>query len=116
MGTRRDFSTHSFPSSTSTQHWARRSSRWAPTTTRTSALGPTEFALGSHDDAHAATRAPTLDWDDTYVKVAPTLRRGDVVLFGYDMVHRGRPNAGQIDRPVFYATLAPPGATDDANF
>ena len=81
-----------------------------------SSLGPTEFALGSHDDAHAATRAPTLDWDDTYVKVAPTLRRGDVVLFGYDMVHRGRPNAGQIDRPVFYATLAPPGATDDANF
>ncbi|KAK7241412.1 prolyl 4-hydroxylase alpha subunit [Aureococcus anophagefferens] len=80
------------------------------------ALGPTEFALGSHDDAHAATRAPTLDWDDTYVKVAPTLRRGDVVLFGYDMVHRGRPNAGEIDRPVFYATLAPPGATDDANF
>ncbi|KAH8070803.1 prolyl 4-hydroxylase alpha-subunit [Aureococcus anophagefferens] len=80
------------------------------------ALGPTEFALGSHDDAHAATRAPTLDWDDTYVKVAPTLKRGDVVLFGYDMVHRGRPNAGQIDRPVFYATLAPPGATDDANF
>ena len=79
-------------------------------------LGPTEFALGSHDDAHAATRAPTLDWDDTYVKVAPTLRRGDVVLFGYDMVHRGRPNAGEIDRPVFYATLAPPGATDDANF
>ena len=80
------------------------------------ALGPTEFALRSHADEHAVAYAPTLSWDNRYDKCAPELRRGDVLLFSYATLHRGLPNTGDASRPVFYITLAPPGAVDAINF
>ena len=80
------------------------------------ALGPTEFALRSHADEHAVAYAPTLEGDDRYEKCAPELRRGDVVLFSYATLHRGLPNTGDASRPVFYITMAPPGAVDAINF
>jgi hypothetical protein len=80
------------------------------------ALGPTEFALRSHADEHAVAYAPTLEGDDRYEKCAPELRRGDVVLFSYATLHRGLPNTGDAARPVFYVTVAPPGAVDAINF
>jgi hypothetical protein len=80
------------------------------------ALGPTEFALRSHADEHAVAYAPTLEGDDRYEKCAPELRRGDVVLFSYATLHRGLPNTGDASRPVFYVTMAPPGAVDAINF
>ena len=80
------------------------------------ALGPTEFALRSHADEHAVAYAPTLEGDDRYEKCAPELRRGDLVLFSYATLHRGLPNTGDASRPVFYITMAPPGAVDAINF
>ena len=80
------------------------------------ALGPTEFALRSHADEHAVAYAPTLEGDDRYEKCAPELRRGDVLLFSYATLHRGLPNTGDASRPVFYITMAPPGAVDAINF
>ena len=80
------------------------------------ALGPTEFALRSHADEHAVAYAPTLEGDDRYEKCAPELRRGDIVLFSYSTLHRGLPNTGDAARPVFYVTVAPPGAVDAINF
>ena len=80
------------------------------------ALGPTEFALRSHADEHAVAYAPTLEGDDRYEKCAPELRRGDLVLFSYATLHRGLPNTGDVSRPVFYITMAPPGAVDAINF
>ena len=80
------------------------------------ALGPTEFALRSHADEHAVAYAPTLEGDDRYEKCAPELRRGDIVLFSYATLHRGLPNTGDASRPVFYITMAPPGAVDAINF
>ena len=80
------------------------------------ALGPTEFALRSHADEHAVAYAPTLEGDDRYEKCAPELRRGDIVLFSYATLHRGLPNTGDAPRPVFYVTVAPPGAVDAINF
>ena len=80
------------------------------------ALGPTEFALRSHADEHAVAYAPTLEGDDRYEKCAPELRRGDIVLFSYATLHRGLPNTGDAARPVFYVTVAPPGAVDAINF
>ncbi|CAH0380376.1 unnamed protein product [Pelagomonas calceolata] len=79
-------------------------------------LGPTEFALRSHADEHAVAYAPTLEGDDRYEKCAPELRRGDIVLFSYSTLHRGLPNTGDASRPVFYVTVAPPGAVDAINF
>ena len=86
-----------------------------------SELGPTEFALRTHDDPHAVAKAPTLEWDDDYEKIAPELRRGDVVVFSFRTLHRGLPNAGDVPRPVLYITLGPVlyitlGSVDELNF
>ena len=80
------------------------------------ALGPTEFVLRTHVSDHAVTLAPTLEWDETYEKCAPELRRGDIVLFSYATLHRGLPNNGDVPRPMYYITMAPPGAADTINF
>ena len=57
-----------------------------------------------------------VEGDDRYDKCAPELRRGDIVLFSYATLHRGLPNTGDAPRPVFYVTVAPPGAVDAINF
>lgn len=79
-------------------------------------MGPTQFALGTHDDPHAVSRAPTLEFDDDAQLVAPLLSRGDCLLFDWRLLHRGRANTSHMPRPLFYATFTPPGRTDDINF
>mmetsp|Transcript_29398 Transcript_29398/g.94832 ORF Transcript_29398/g.94832 Transcript_29398/m.94832 type:complete len:217 (+) Transcript_29398:1-651(+) len=80
-------------------------------------LGPTQFALGSHRDAHAVARAPTLQYEAGVDLATPELRRGDLLVFSYQVLHRGLRNASpDTPRPIYYAVFAPPGMTDDVNF
>ncbi|KAJ8613773.1 hypothetical protein CTAYLR_008849 [Chrysophaeum taylorii] len=84
----------------------------------TRALGPTEFALGTHRDPHAISRAPTLEYEENVRLAAPLLAAGDALVFDYRVLHRGLANTGLVPRPVVYGVLSPPGVVvggvDDA--
>ena len=69
-----------------------------------SALGPTEFCLGSHTDAaaHSALRGGNLD------AVAFPLAVGAAVLFDPRIAHRGGPNSSNRRRAYLSMTFANP--------
>ena len=69
-----------------------------------SALGPTEFCLGSHTDAaaHSALRGGNLD------AVAFPLAVGAAVLFDPRIAHRGGPNSSERHRAFLSMTFANP--------
>ena len=82
------------------------------------ALGPTELRPGSHyltrnlapmmlaAKARGKLRKPAM----------PLLRAGDALLFDYRILHRGRANFGDIDRPIFVMTFAKRTFKDRLNF
>ena len=74
--------------------------------------GPTEFALGTHTDPHAIARAPTLHYEEGPFAL-PLLRRGDVLVFSYQVLHRGLANRSLRPRPIYYAVLAPDSTLKD---
>ena len=76
----------------------------------------TEFWLGSHLEPHAASLAATLQYDEDVETVAPAMRRGDLLLFDYRTIHRGRAHPARLaaPRPVFYRTFS--RVEDEWNF
>ena len=48
--------------------------------------------------------------------MAPCVRKGDVLLFDYRVLHRGLANHSDDARPVAYMVYAAPGASDRHNF
>ena len=72
-----------------------------------SALGPTEFCLGSHTDAaaHSALRSQRGRLDDA---VAFPLAVGAAVLFDPRIAHRGGPNSSERHRAFLSMTFANP--------
>ena len=73
--------------------------------------GPTEFWPGSHvlERAQAAFAGAS-------PSVSLAGQRGDVILFDYRVVHRGRGNVGESSRPVLYLTYARSWFRDAQNF
>ena len=49
-------------------------------------------------------------------RVAPLLRKGQLLLYDYRLVHAGMPNSSDSTRPIGYVTYAPPGGRDTHNF
>lgn len=82
------------------------------------ALGPTELRPGSHyltrnlapmmlaAKARGKLRKP----------VMPLLRAGDALLFDYRILHRGRANISDVDRPILVMTFAKSTFKDRLNF
>ena len=82
------------------------------------ALGPTELRPGSHyltrnlapmmlaAKARGKLRKP----------VMPLLRAGDALLFDYRILHRGRANISDVDRPILVMTFAKRTFKDRLNF
>lgn len=82
-------------------------------------LGPTEFRPGSH--VYTRNLAPLLlaakARQQLRPPVAPTLRQGDVLLFDYRVLHRGKANRTlDQDRPILVLTFAKPWYKDVCNF
>jgi len=82
------------------------------------ANGSTELRPGTHEWLHDAMGARE-DWDERRgdVAAAPCLDPGELLLFDYRVMHRGRANATVEDRPVAYVVYAcRPGIGDVHNF
>ena len=87
----------------------------------------TEFWRASHTnpavmDLAAAGELAVLDAASLPVEpgdsmVQPCLEAGDLLIYDYRIVHRGPPNPGPEDRPIFYSVWGDPTfAGDGANF
>ena len=60
---------------------------------------------------------PAQRWDErTTQSVAPALHAGELLLFDYRVLHRGRANVSGAARPVAYVLFARPGVRDKHNF
>ena len=83
------------------------------------ANGPTELRLGTHEaagDERGSNGAWDVDHGDT-LAAAPNLEPGELLLFDYRVMHRGRANATAESRPVIYVVYAArPGISDAHNF
>lgn len=78
--------------------------------------GATELRPGSHVWEQTPW-GPAQRWDErTTQPVAPALRAGELLLFDYRVLHRGRANASGAPRPVAYVLFARPGVRDEHNF
>ena len=78
--------------------------------------GATELRPGSHVWEQTPW-GPAQRWDErTTQPVAPALHAGELLLFDYRVLHRGRANASGAARPVAYVLFARPGVRDDHNF
>lgn len=78
-------------------------------------LGPTEIFPASH----IATRKPapmTFAPGELKAPVAPTLNVGDILLFDYRVLHRGRPNLSGLNRPVLVLIVSQPWYKDVHNY
>jgi len=80
----------------------------------TAELGPTEVRIGTHfhgggnaesDQPSGVDGVPERRWDDGMpYSVAPTLRKGEVLLLDYTTLHRGLGNSSpSATRPMAYA-------------
>jgi hypothetical protein len=76
--------------------------------------GPTELRTGYASLPDGEWTLP--DLFSTPTPVAPTLRKGQLLLFEYRVEHRGLANTSDIPRPVAYRVYAGPGVSDTHNF
>lgn len=82
-------------------------------------LGPTEFRPGSHVYTRDLARMMLLAKVKKTLREpqCPALETGDVVLFDYRVLHRGRANtSADVIRPVLVLTYAKKGFKDVFNF
>ena len=79
------------------------------------AKGPTEFFPSSHyrTRADGAVRVRS---DELNPSVAPLLDTGDILLFDYRLIHRGKPNLSNSSRPVLVLTLSQKWFHDEKNW
>ncbi len=70
--------------------------------------GPLEFIAGSNKLGHLGTRV--LEGVDESKRVAPPIKRGDVVAFGPYTIHGSQANGSDKSRRVFINGFAYPGA------
>jgi hypothetical protein len=78
-------------------------------------MGPTELLPTSH----YKTRQPTpykIAVDPQNPAKAPTLKLGDALIFDYRLLHRGKPNQTDKDRPVLVLTFSQPTFYDTKNW
>jgi len=82
----------------------------------TSNMGPTEILPASH--FHTRQPSPMkIDPGTLKAPVAPTLNLGDVLIFDYRVLHRGRPNlSSDKDRPYLNLILSQPWFKDVKNW
>ena len=76
--------------------------------------GPTEVYSGSH----YKTRQPSPMSIDTtkMIPYGPELSVGDILIFDYRLLHRGKPNRSKSHRPVLVFTFSEPSFTDVYNW
>ena len=81
----------------------------------TEAKGPTELFPSSHfrTRADGAVRVRS---DELKPSVAPLLDTGDILLFDYRLIHRGKPNFSNSSRPVLVLTLSQKWFHDEKNW
>jgi len=78
--------------------------------------GSTEIRPGSHCWEQTPW-GPAQRWDERSTQtVAPALRAGELLLFDYRVMHRGRANHSAARRPVGYVVFARRGVRDLHNF
>lgn len=81
----------------------------------TNAKGPTEIFPASHFE----TRQPApMHFTAAQLQppVAPTLKLGDVLIFDYRTLHRGKANISKRNRPLLMLTLSKPWFEDGVNY
>lgn len=77
--------------------------------------GPTEIFPQSHFQTRAAGGV-RLRNDELSTPVAPTLKTGDILIFYYRVIHRGKPNFSDSNRPVLVLTLSLKWFQDEKNW
>jgi hypothetical protein len=89
-----------------------------PLTDITSENGPTELRPSSHFITRklAPMMLAAKAKGKLHSPVTPTLRRGDVLIFDYRILHRGRANVSDADRPILVLTYAKSWFKDVCNF
>jgi hypothetical protein len=78
-------------------------------------MGPTELLPTSH----YKTRQPMpykIAVDPQNPAITPTLKLGDALIFDYRLLHRGKPNQSDKDRPVLILTFSQPTFHDTRNW
>eukprot|EP00747_Dinoflagellata_sp_TGD_P004811 gnl/TRDRNA2_/TRDRNA2_112088_c0_seq1.p1 gnl/TRDRNA2_/TRDRNA2_112088_c0~~gnl/TRDRNA2_/TRDRNA2_112088_c0_seq1.p1 ORF type:complete len:294 (+),score=27.59 gnl/TRDRNA2_/TRDRNA2_112088_c0_seq1:54-935(+) len=79
--------------------------------------GQTEFEIGSHKQGDGLFGSTfTFDDEPPPELVRTDLSKGDVLLFDYDVYHRGRGNRASTARPLAYIVYNRVGVTDRHNF
>jgi ectoine hydroxylase-related dioxygenase (phytanoyl-CoA dioxygenase family) len=99
---------------------------FVPLMDMTPELGPTEFVLGSHTLAAAASLDKLLRGEDDgqesvpeSARCAPVLRAGSAVLYDHRLVHRGTANTSSgpgVPRPMLYLMYSKPWFKETLNF
>ena len=80
-------------------------------------VGTTAIWEGTHRSENRIELVQTLmDKPDYSAAVYPTPRMGDVYMMDYRIIHGGRANQSQINRPILYLVFARPWFRDGFNF
>ena len=80
------------------------------------ALGPTELRPGSHVKEAKTDDDDANDGSGGALDESPLLAAGELLLFDYRCLHRGRANLTRDPRPIAYVLFARPGVVDRHNF
>lgn len=77
--------------------------------------GPTEVYPGSH---YITRQESPMKIDPNALKppFAPTMNVGDILVFDYRLLHRGKPNLSRINRPMLVFTFSHPWFQDAKNW
>lgn len=78
--------------------------------------GPTEILTASHFQTRQASMPYKIQIEPGKPQVAPTLKVGDVLVFDYRVLHRGKENLTNKMRPMLVLTFSLPTFVDEKNW